>query len=239
MINIHSKKINVIGATVVTPNFRMFDDVGQTLQYFRGIGWMPNNGQGHLNEGSQELDSFIRTYDDIIKAAQNTITRNLVIWQGKNGGSFQFGWHGYDVQGSVKNYNWDIIANEYETPTTWNGTNTRSNNALISCVDPSGAKMNGPFEFYNFNIDGIARNLIMLSLDDNGYLKNLNFYNLTVRGSEIEHIDGMYTKTNSAQISNIHFNNFTIGGNLVTSINDKAFKFHYTGNVDVNSFSFS
>ena len=104
MISTKGNDVNIIGPTIVTPNFRFFDSMKKTLQYFRGIGWMPNNGQGHLEPGAQELGCSVRSYDDIVKAAQNVVTRRMVIWQGKNGGSFQFGWYGYDVQEAVKCY---------------------------------------------------------------------------------------------------------------------------------------
>lgn len=229
--------INVTGITVVTPNFRLFDYITGYLSYFRGIGWSPNNGQGHLEPGSVELNSFVRAYDDCIKAAENVKTYNMVIWQGYNGASFQFGWNGYDIQKSVEHYNANIIANEYETPTEWDGDNTRSNNALISCVNPSGAQMNGPFKWYNLNVDGTARILMLLSLNDNGYLRNLYFYGLKVSGP-IEWFNGMYTQQYSAEISDIHFYDFSIDGKNITNLWDNQFKFHYSGNVDVNSFTF-
>ena len=224
-----------------TPNRRFWDNIneGAELRWFRGFGWTGNNGFGGIENGAVASDSFARTDDDIMKMRGNASSHRMVLWQGANGGTFQLGWYGYPQNQEIRNENWDIIQTEYHCPGSWNPEGNCKNDAVFDAMHPSGAKWDGPFYFKNINIDGNIRNFMMLGLNETSYLKNMIFENLNVRGN-ITLYTGMYIGGKNSTISDFKFINFTVNGEKIKSVNDKALNFHQQGNgIDTSSFTFN
>eukprot|EP01084_Bolivina_argentea_P190673 327587_1 len=237
MISTFGTQLNVIGITIITPNFRMFDSINGIIQYYRAIGWMGNNGEGRLMKGSIQSDCFIKTDDDNVKFQENVTTKNMVIWHGYNGAAFQFG-NSANYQMPVLNYNWTIIGSENSVPNKYNGLNTTHlSNAIISLPSYNHSKINGPIEFHNLIVDGNARNLILIQAAGQGYVRNIKFYNLLIRGKMLffNEINAQGTNTN---VSNIEFHNFMINDKQIMNINDTELKMYSEGNVDINSIKF-
>ena len=208
------------------------------MQYYRGIGWMGNNGGGLLLSSTILKYSFYKTDDDTIKFKQNVTTSHIVIWHGYNAAAYQWGEFGHSIQEPVRNFNWTIIESENNIPNIYNGTNTQHrSNAILAIPDGSGDELNGPFEFHNFTVDCDISNLFLWQIDNNGYFRNIHFFNLLIRG-KIINFNMINTNSSTAKISNITFHNFSINGKQILNINDTELKLYWTGNVDINSIKF-
>ncbi|MEM9463687.1 MAG: hypothetical protein AAGF11_56640 [Myxococcota bacterium] len=211
------RDVTLVDSPYWTISFTNDDDprTEAVMENFKIVGgWTYNNDGLPLPEGlrSRVADCFVHANDDAFKIYNSGSTvENCVVWQSENGASFQLGWFPKSIE-NVTVRDIDIIHSE-----SW--YHPGNNLGVVNYANAGGTGTIANLTFSELRVEGNIMRVLGLAPAGGQIIQDIQFeglrldqLNLDPQGEgRFNYID----TTGGADVTNVRFVDFQIGGELV------------------------